>query len=1357
MNVLIGSPYRLRWLLLVGWLVWAVSVRVQAQVSFQHLTTLNGLSHGTVSAILQDHNGFLWLATGDGLNRYDGQTFTVYRHNPKDNRSLSSNEVTCLLEDRRHRLWVGTRSGGLNRLDSTGMQFERVAGGLATVAITALTQETDGTIWAAMRGQGLFRIDPATDKITLLPTRTVPERLCTDGKGHLWMGFSDGTVSQLRTADNTIRSFRLPLSNGSNTRMVMALLRDSRGTVWVGTQGRGLFRFDARRQTFVSVLYTPTVWEGANLIRSLYEDKTGRLWLGTDDGVLVYDPANPAQTVHFRAEPANQRSLSTHATACVQGDRQGNIWVGTWENGLDVWFAQSEPFARYVYQPREPNSLLTPSVAAVATDKQGNAWIGSTNGLTCLNRPTNTYRHYRHYPGNDQSIAGNDVTYLSYLSDKALLVSIWNKGTDVLNPETARVIRHLPNMQLVQLAPVVGDSTNAWVIGRQSVIGQIDLNTWQYTAVRGLPEPGYTALLETTDHTVWIGTFADGLLEWQRPTGQRPTKQVYRHPCTRRPGALHDGHVTCLFEDRRGRLWVGTSGGLYRFDKVRRQFDLITTDNGLPNDAIMSIRQDKRGNLWIATNGGLCRMNEQGKIVRTYRQEDGLPGNDFTMGAASQTADGTLFFGTKHGLAVFHPNRVEQSQPDFPVYLTGMKVFNRPVVPGSIDAPLSRAMTDTKTLTLQPDQSVFTLDFGAVLFRAHRNIRYAYRLEPFEGQWNYVGNQRSATYTNLSPGTYRFRVRASLTDEFSHAPEATVTLTVLAPWFRTGWAYALYALLVAGLLALIRRVIQVRERYRTELRLEHLEAEKARELDRVRSVFFTNISHEFRTPLTLILSPLEQLLATLPVDACRVHLRTMHHNANRLLRLINQLLDLSKLESRTLRPDISRHEVMQFVREVTDSFQPLANQRRIALTVDTTPAEYMAFFDVDILEKALYNLLANALKFTVTGGSVSVRCVVLDAATEPRFQVVVADTGVGISDKHLSHIFDRFYQVDGQEQAKKVGSGIGLALTRELVELHQGQIQATSQPGTGTVFTLTLPVAEAAFPAAWLSNRADVPDVLMETLADLPEPKDQPADTLSDEARPLLLVVEDHDELRAYLANCFRPAYRVLLAANGREALHIAGQTVPDLVVSDWLMPDMDGLELCHALKTQPITSHVPFVLLTSRSGTDSKVLGYDSGADDYVTKPFNVNLLQTRVRNLIRSRQSLRDTFARLVYLKPADIIITSGEEAFLKKLLDYINLHLADPELDSEKVEREVGMSTTQLHRKLKALAGKSASDLIRMLRLQRAVHLLEAGGMQVSEVAYAVGFSDPNYFIRVFRKEYGCPPGEYRSRLRFAPTTA
>ncbi|MEO6288222.1 MAG: two-component regulator propeller domain-containing protein [Dyadobacter sp.] len=1334
----------------------------RAQGTFHHLTTNDGLSHSAVMNIVQDHRGFLWLATADGLNRYDGDRFRNYRRSAKDTNTLSNNYVNCLTEDRQRQLWAGTNNGGVNVLKEAGEKVLRLThcedgSDISSATITDLTIDNTGFIWAATAGNGLLKFDPISYKVRQINTANSAltsnfiKQICFDADGKLWVADKDGSLQRLGPdGKNPIRLF-LPKTSSLISAEIMTIECDRQGRVWVGTKGSGLFRCMRGKTIFQPVFFRAGTVEGVNNARSLYEDEDGRFWLGTDDGVIVSEDPDFRMLQQLRHDPARMSSLSTHATVCVRGDRQGNIWVGTWEGGLNVLFKRPDPFRVVTYLPGQPGGLLAQAVSAVAADDGDGVWVGGTQGLTFIDKFRSSSKHFQHQPGNPQSLPGNDVTQLFFLSPNVLLVSIWNQGTVLMDPTTGQVRKRLQALGLGNFCVVSSDTLrDVRIFTEPGVVWLLDKTTGDLRQGPALPKINgrLTSVAETADGTLWIGTPNKGLVEIPPGTGT-----LKYHQPDRKPGALHSEYITGLFTDRNQNLWVGTMSGLHRYDRQSRRFTLLDTDNGLTNDAIMSIGQDKDGYLWIATNDGLCRLSLEGKVLNTYRRADGLAGNDFTNKAFTQNPDKTIFWGGKHGLTAYRQNENEDFHIPIPVYLTDLKLFNRTVHPDAPGSPLAHALIETNALKLRYEESVFTFDFSAVLYRVHRNVRYAYKLDGFEKDWNYVGAQHSATYTNQNPGTYQFRVKASLTDDFTNAPETVLILTILPPWYRTAWAYTAYALIVLLLLALLRHLIQIRENYKTEIRAEHLETEKARELDRIRAGFFTNISHEFRTPLTLIITPLEQFISDSTSGHWRRQFQSMHRNASRLLRLINQLLDLSRLESGSFSPNVSQQDEVGFVHQVVQSFLPQAVKQGIELRIDTLGDGQAVWFDQDIVEKVLYNLLANALKFTASGGSVTVRSQLVDSGVTSsdrttRLLLEVEDTGIGITPENARHVFERFYQVDGKNEIKKTGTGIGLALTRELVELHLGSIRVESQLGVGTAFVVELPVHIGAFPVPWLSRRTEgSPQTLLS--------QDREAgssllnlSTVSSgrESLPLVLVAEDDDDLRQYLAECLGGTYRVHTAPNGRQALAYAQTEIPDLIVSDWLMPDMDGVQLCHALKSDERTSHVPVLMLTSRSSNESKVEGLDAGADDYVTKPFNLEVLRSRVRNLIQIRHKLREKYSRVLTLQSAPVTTEAVEEVFLHKVLAIIHSRLSDPELDVSLLEEAMCLSNTQLYRKLKALTGKGGNELIRNVRLQRAAQLLKATDRQIAEIAYEVGFNDPNYFNRVFKKEFGVSPGEW-----------
>ncbi|WP_128545120.1 hybrid sensor histidine kinase/response regulator transcription factor [Larkinella soli] len=1329
---------------------------VRAQVSFEHLTPSDGLSQSTVWELVQDKKGFIWMATADGLNRYDGYSFKVFRQQPDQPRTLSGNDIATVFADRNGAIWAGPRKGGLCRLREDGETFEhfRVAAGgrnIAQISISCFA-EADGKLWFGTSEDGLFYYDYVRRQVHPVNRAEIGPSvmaLYRDTAGRLWIGTGSGKLLALAFRDHRLTVYAIPFQKDvvEQHRGISILQEDRFGRFWVGTSGQGLFRFEPAGGTFSRVFYRPGVYETMNIITDVVEDRPGNLWVITDFGALLY-PKGEIRTPELNLPDIdNEKSLSTHALKKALRDSEGNLWIGTWQGGVNILRAESEKFVSIGHQPRNPQSLLTAKVTAVAHDRHGDLWVGSNKGLTHLSADR---KRFEHFTTRNSPLGSDDISALFSTPAGNLLISAWTSG--FVFYDAARQ-RFYPFTNLGISKSVKGFARardgRVWVCTHEKELYLFDEKTHRVEAVDISPlrkaheRFDFNEFLEDASGNLWIGTYNSGLLRWNRRSGA-----VRYYSADGRRGSLGGNSITCLYEDGLRRLWIGTNGaGLNRYDRRTDAFVRITTKNGLSNNFISGIREDRRQNLWLSSNGGISWYDPRTGSVENYYPSDGLVGREFLPRASTDLPNGELAFGNMQGLVVFRPERVRQKAAPPRVYLSDLKLFNRPVNPSDEDAPSRVDMTDARKLVFRASQSVFTLEFTGISYLYNRNIRYAFKLDGFEPDWNYVGRQRSATYTNLREGTYTFLVKSAVGNSDWSRP-VSVVIEVLPPWYRTWWAYSLYGMVFLGLLYALRRVILIRERLKADIRIKQIEAENIKALDDAKTSFFTNISHEFRTPLTLILTPLEKLVAERSFEEhIQRQLLTIQRNGQRLLRLVNQLLDLSKLESRSLIPDISRNDVVPFVERIVRYFEELAEKKRVALQFKSNYDAFDGFFDPDIVEKILYNLLSNALKFTPEGGEVRVTLLVTAAPSANTLTITVQDTGVGISPENLSHIFERFYQVNGHDTQKKSGSGIGLALTRELVELHRGRIEVESTEKAGTTFQVTLPLDEQAFPEEWLSFAAEpvaengpplLPVIVEERLAV------HPAKSL-----PLLLIVEDNEELRNYLKEQFSSTYHVLTASDGRQAQVQARKHVPDLVISDWLMPEMDGAELCRTLKADEKTSHIPFLLLTSRSSSQSQLNAFDTGIDDYVTKPFNLSLLEARVKGLILNRQALREKFGKRLLTGSEALSLPPKEEQFIKKTIQIIEAHLDDPHFDAEQLEDAMNMSRMQFYRKLKSLVNLSGTEFIRQVRLKCALQLLESRQYNVSEVAWKVGFNDPAYFSRCFKKEFGKSPQEYLTK--------
>ncbi|GAB4025927.1 two-component regulator propeller domain-containing protein [Spirosoma gilvum] len=1330
-----------------------LSLSVYGQVAFDHLTTSDGLSQSTVWEIVQDRKGFIWMATSDGLNRYDGYTFKLFRHQPGQPESLPINNIAALYADRHNTIWVGPRNNGLSRLREDGVTFDHYplyTGAARTEqASIACFAEDESRLWFGTAEQGLFYFDYAKRRVVRWTDARIGQSvtaLYRDESGLLWIGTNTGSLLAFSPEKGIIERYQLSLSPdvSSNHRSISVIKKDHRGRFWIGTNGQGLFEFNRAQKTFHQEFFKPGVYETVNVITDVIDDRAGNLWVLTDYGIWYYPQGESMQKQYLLPDSEDEHSLSTHALKKGLCDAIGNIWIGSWQGGINIHFAQPPRFRSLRHQLHNPQSLLTNRASAVAQDRKGNLWVSSTKGITTIS----PNRHqFQRYTSANSPLASNDINLLFATSTGNVLMSTWTAGFALYNPDQKRFTPYLlPGKSKSVKAFAASKSGNVWIGSHERELFQFNEQTGQ---LRSFTTPRLAQLFqrfdlnilcEDSDGNLWIGTYNSGLLRWNLQTGR--ISQFVR---SARPGSLGSNSITTIYEDSKHRLWFGTNGsGLHRFDAQTETFQVWTTQQGLVNNAVAGIVEDDQHNLWLSTNGGLSCFHPDSQVFENYDQSDGLVGKEFLPNANTRLASGELAFGNMQGLVLFRPEQVRQKTAPPRVFLTELKLFNRPVHPTDQDAPSPMDMTDVGQLTFRPYQSVFTIDFTALSFLPHRNIRYAYQLMGFDPDWNYVGAQRSATYTNLPEGTYQFRVKAAIgNSRWSSAK--TTQVTVLPPWYRTWWAYCLYSLLFLLTLLAFRRIIRIRERLKADIRIKQLEAESIKALDDAKTSFFTNISHEFRTPLTLILSPLDKLIVD-PAFGERLHhqFQTIQRNAQRLLRLINQLLDLSKLESQNLTPDISRNDFVPFVERIVHNFDDLADSKQIHLTFRSNFDTFDGYFDADIIEKAVYNLLSNAFKFTDRGGDVQVK-LQIDAPTLIA-QLSVLDTGIGISTEAQSHIFERFYQANGQQVLKKSGSGIGLALTRELIQLHKGDITVVSTEQVGTTFTITLPLSDSAFPPEWLSQVPDLPSESLQPL--MPSIEPEQITIIPGKSRPILLIVEDNEELLLYLKESFAPKYHVLTASTGQQAITIAQKNIPDLILSDWLMPvqtgpELGGTELCQAIRANEKTSHIPFLLLTSRSASQSQILAFGAGIDDYMTKPFNLAILETKVASLIQNRQLLRAKWGKKLLAAPSDIQLPPMEEQFLQKAIGIIEQHIDDTHFDAEQLEQALNMSRMQFYRKLKGIVNMSGTEFIRQVRLKRALQLLESGHYNVSEVAWQVGFNDPAYFSRCFKKEFGKAP--------------
>jgi signal transduction histidine kinase/DNA-binding response OmpR family regulator len=1084
-----------------------------------------------------------------------------------------------------------------------------------------------------------------------------------------------------------------------------------------------------------------------NIVTSLAKDALQNLWIGTDNGVYKLNGEEFNSYTNIPSNPDPELGLTSNSVMSLFTDSNQNTWVGTWEAGLNISFFQKPRFSVLRYKPNTLQGLLSNKVSTLLADGDKGVWVGSNVGLSYFNHKSGLVTHYLKSASSNKlnSTETYDVNFIHPVGDGGVWVGLWGKGINLFTKEHQLIdFPFKPGAREANFT-TLEPFKSEFLLGTAGM-GVVAFNpiTKKYRVPfpelsnSNLANKSIAAIRVLNGKEIWVGTIGFGLYVYDIATRKI---RVYKKTAER--GALSYNHVNKIYQDSRGRIWVMTQGGgLNEYLGPERGFKVFTVKDGLASNSLRGMVEDAKGDLWFSTNGGISKMDAKTSKFVNFEEADGLQGKEFMTNAIAKNSQSWLFFGGVNGLNYLKSDSLRMRLNVPPVYFTKLKIFNKEVEVGDENSPLSVDILSTKHLILQPDQTVFSLDFVALEYQRPKNNRYAYYLAGFEKEWNLVGTQRSVTYTNLSPGDYVFKLKASNSDGVWAENPYELKITVLPPWYRTWWAYLLYVgLLAAAIYAFIREV-QVREAFRTDLRLKEIEKERIQELEQVKTHFFTNISHELRTPLTLITSPLEKYFisnTSLNKDQT-TKINSIYQNAQKLLRLINQLLDLSKIESGNVLPVIEKHDLVRQLHTIKQSFDAYAQQKQIRLKWEAPIESLLVYYDADIIEKCVSNLLSNAFKYTPEDGIIGIRLElhkVYQGAQESinRVSIHISDTGKGISSEHIQHIFDRFYQIP--EKMDRVGTGVGLSLCKELMVVHKGSIEVQSDLGAGSDFKIQFPVTLEAFDPAWVKTSSHRVD----------ESESHKVDFIHQE-KQILLIVEDHAEMRAFIREIFEGTFQVIEADRGETGLEMALTYLPDIVITDWMMPGMSGVNLCKAIRNNSKTSHIPLVILTSKSSQESQIEGMQSGADDFISKPFHADILELRVAKLLEAKERMRKSWQESVLnqdLQKAPVF----EDEFLSKATQLVIEHLDEADFDVEHLEQALDMSKMQLYRKLKMLTSLAGNEFIRSIRLQQARILLEKGSLNVSEVAYQVGFNDPAYFTRAFKKQYGFAPKTFLTK--------
>ncbi len=1345
---------------------------------FKHLEVKDGLSNNQVNAIYKDSHGFMWFGTASGLNRYDGYDIKIYRSQKDDTRSLPDNYVEEIQEDNSGNLWIRTGAGyaiynvAADAFDRNVEAWMRNIGIFGIPVIVYI--DRDKIYWIYVSGKGVYRYNGVKKSadIAKIPSKALSGRNITDitecGEGIL-LAYNDGTLACLDKEKLSMKWINKDIVSelGKVENNTFSLFVDRNDRVWIySVVGLWVYKLSGKQWTVRSPRN-----DTYNIVRALAQDKYGHIWVGRDqDGIEVTDKGGGY--IHLANDPNNERTLSNNTITVLYEDVVGTMWVGTYKKGISYYNESAFKFAiadvgdincvedgknnivwlgtngsglirwntvtdeRKVYShTTDINSISSDVIVSLLQASNGKLWVGTYwGGLNCFDG--NHFVHYRNSGHKNTPSVYDNIWALAEDRDKNIWIGTLGGGVQCLNPKTGVFTTYsTANSNLVSdiIASLCLGRNNTLIIGTSSGMAIMDLDTRKITNFAGT-----------------------------------------------RSGKAHFSNQTFaqVYEDSRGLIWAATREGLNVYDPRLDELYEVLIKPDFSKLYFLGIAEDERKNIWVSTGGELINIvlldeSKTGKFAfrcYAYDDKDGLQSCDFNQRSLKRLHTGEIVVGGLYGLNRFRPDNIKYNTALPKVMFTGFQLFNEEVKVGKEyegHVILKENLNNTKEVVLNYKQNVFTVLFASDNYVLPEKTRYSYKLEGFNEDWlTSMSDMHRVTYTNLAPGTYLLKVKATNSDGYVGTEEATLKIVILPPFWMTPWAYTCYILLLIGGLFLALYAIQRRERNRFKIRQMEQDTKKNEEVNQMKFRFFTNVSHELRTPLTLIISPLESMIKDAKDTAVLDQLKMMHRNAVKLLNLVNQLLDFRKNEVAGLHLDLSEGEMVSYVRNICNSFLELSEKRNVHLTFFSAVDALNMSFDEDKVAKIIMNLLSNAFKFTPDGGRVDVSLEVIKDNPET-LEIKVSDTGIGISDEEKEHIFERFYQAERKGVLNpSTGSGIGLSLVRDYVTLHGGVVRVFDNAGSGSVFVVHIPVKHSevnvatplseeavkedavALSARILGNESEIAEVNEDGQRDNPK-----TDTVQNVQRneksnkPLALIVDDNADFVAFMTHALSLYFRVQSASNGREAWQIIPELMPDIIISDVMMPEMDGNELCRWVKADKRTSGIPLVLLTAKQSVENKVEGLTIGADDYVTKPFNMEVLILRLRKLIDL--SSKNKQRGRIDPEPSEIVITSLDEKLIENAIKYVEVNISRPELSVEELSHELGMSRVHLYKKLLQITGKTPIEFIRIIRLKRAAQLLRESQRNVSEIAYQVGFNNPKYFSKYFKEEFGLLPSIYQEQ--------
>jgi ligand-binding sensor domain-containing protein/signal transduction histidine kinase/DNA-binding response OmpR family regulator len=1319
---------------------------------FMHITGREGLPHQQVEALMQDDKGMLWIGTRNGLSRYDGYGIVSYFNQADNPHSLSQNFVKAIYQDSKKRIWIGTCRGiCMYRPATNDFQCYELSGS----AIASIVETGTGKIICG--GAQLYIFDEEADEFVIHPSQDSEFILsmAVDRNDRLYIStnrsifYYDASFSKITHINPAYLTDFITGFDG-----IIPLFFDSKGMLWIGRNGKGVMNIHPETGK-VDIYHPSEISDG--IVRTISEDDRGRIWLGTEKGITLLNPDSTIEII--RQDFVGKNKLNDNAIYAILCDRDGNIWIGTYFGGINVLLKNNEQF-NWIEAGYGPKNIKGKAVRKMVELEKNRLWVATEDGgLNIYNAATGDIEVFDRIPGLTHNV--HELFYDEVSNE--MWVGTYRNG----------LFRyHFPSGAWKQYIPGSGDDLPSDAIF--SIDKQRDGTMWigtilglrYYDPVKkiflsvnhsALDNDFIYCLLIDKDDNVWAGTRNNGLFRIDAQTHEVNGWTAKGHN-----PQLNDNYITSLYQDSNNRIWIGTNnGGLQYIEPSDLIIKSLNSELSLSRTTICSTIEDEFGRLWISTSQGLYQFNKERSAFICYTVEDGLPVNQFNFSSSLQTQNGLLYFGSVNGLISFDPKAIKEDRKPFHVHLIRLNIDNQEITAKEEDSPLTAALDDMSSISFSYNQSrSFDIDYAAMSLGNTSTIHYQVRLLGMDEKWRKVGQERKFIGSNLPSGTYTLQIRANHSNEgWEQAPVKEIKLTIRPPFYLSLGAFLSYFIVLVLTLYSCYRIFSMRLRERNAVRIANMEREKLEEINKIKMEFFTSVSHELKTPLSLIMAPLKHISQHQELSAeSSERLDIAIKNTNKMVDLINELVTFNKVESGNFQFYIQRGNPLDFIENVAQLFKESASEKSISFYVHCENNGEDVWFSPSYVEKITNNLLSNAIKFTPPDGKVFINAAITDNPDGYTYlHIEVKDTGIGIASEELKNIFEKYYQTKRGHNVNNKGWGLGLALVKRLAAIHKGSVSVESTIGKGSCFTVNLNASESAFDTRNKINSDKT--IISLNHYEFATPSFGAATSsapfsVENENTALqlsVLLVEDNTELLHFLSGIFSPKYHVFLAENGLEALNIARKYPIDLVISDVMMPEMDGNTLCRKLKNDISTSHIPVILLTAKNDTEDIMKGYESGAEAYVQKPFDPQILELQAKNIIHIKQIQRKKIIETLGSDVDSAALSKYDKEFINKVNQLIEENIENDGFSIADITQRLGASRSLLHVKMKSLLNISMGDYIRKKRLNKACELLREG-YNVSETTWKTGFTDPNYFSKCFKREFGVRPTDFqRSRQK------